>query len=423
MPEPKRIVKYAFCLITALIVTACGSANDSAPTVDPVRGKHPASWWMWHRAYSDKDTSQCKDCHGSDLMGGITRIDCSNQGNDTRCHANGHPPRPITPEHTPDFRIASLHGPVARADLLSCQACHGEPGIEGSNPRFNNPIGALPLGCEECHNHQRGAGHPTAGDASGATGWAGHRLAGGDLNNCALCHGLNLSGTGTDGNPSAGRSCSATGCHIALALGNVPVTGQCVSCHGKPPNGTTAPNREGAHVKHNNLSTINSHCDECHGGAGTGTGLHADGAVDVIFLASHNAKSGTASIDQATKTCSNVRCHGGRDIAWTGFFDTEAHCEQCHELGTSQYNSYHSGEHQRHTPGGTAGTPCTDCHDLEKLAPAHFSNLSSVEFEIAPADTILDEVNYVGGTCSPQNDGSQTVFFLNRCHFTNPQPW
>ena len=421
MPRSSRITQYAVSLTVAIIIGGCSSGNDSAPTVDPVRGKHPASWFVWHRAYSNQDTSQCKDCHGSDLMGGITKIDCSNQGNDTRCHANGHPPRPITPEHTPDFRIASLHGPVARADLLSCQACHGEPGIEGSNSRYNNPIGSLPQGCEECH--AQGAGHPTAGDASGATGWAGHRLAGGDLRNCNLCHGLSLSGIGADGNPSAGRSCSAAGCHTALAAATVPVAGQCISCHGKPPNGIAAPNTEGAHVKHNNLATVNSRCEICHGDAGSGSPLHGNGNVDITLLTWHDAKSGTATINHTTNTCSNIRCHGGRDIAWTGTFDTEAHCEQCHDLGTDQYNGYHSGEHQRHTPGGAAGTPCTDCHDLDKLRPTHFSNLSSIEFDVNPADTIIDEVNYVGGTCSPQNDGTQSVFFLNRCHFTNPQPW
>jgi len=421
MSVTTSIVKCAVTLAAFVTLAACGSGNESAPTVDPVRGKHPASWVYGHRAYFHSNETQCNDCHGSDLRGGITRIDCFNQTNDTRCHADNHAPRDIT--HPLPFMDKSLHGPWAQADLIGCQACHGEPGIEGTNPNFNLPIGDLPQGCEGCHDHPNGAAHPTAGDSSGATGWAGHRLAGGDLLRCDICHGMNLGGIAANGNASAGRSCAAAGCHTSLAPGTVPVAGQCMSCHGKPPNGTATPNTEGAHVRHNNLTTVNSHCEICHGGAGSGSPLHSNGNVDITFLTSHDAKSGAATIDHSTHTCSNIRCHGGRDIAWTGTFDTDAHCEQCHDLGTDQYNGYHSGEHQRHTPGGAAGTPCTDCHDLDKLRPTHFSNLSSIEFDVDPADTIIDEVNYTGGTCSPQNDGSQSVFFLNRCHFTNPQPW
>jgi hypothetical protein len=64
-------------------------------------------------------------------------------------------------------------------------------------------------------------------------------------------------------------------------------------------------------------------------------------------------------------------------------------CTSCHALGTAQYNSYNSGEHQTHVSG--EGITCTLCHNTTTLAGNHFTNLSTTTME-GPASAT------VGGT-------------------------
>lgn len=413
----KLSIRLAAIALLAGLAGACGTANDSAPTVDPVRGKHPSTWAYDHRAYYHDNQSQCFDCHGSDLKGGITRIDCFNQAADARCHADNHAPRPITPDHVANFRTPTLHGPVARQNLRSCQACHGQPGISGTNPRYNLPIGSLPNGCETCHPIR--AGHPAP--------WANHRLATIEtvsgtekISMCDICHGISLAG-------GSGPKCSK--CHTLLALGVIPKAGECVSCHGKPPNGapgSALPNIPGAHVKHSNLANVTGVCDSCHNGAGTTTSLHFNGTVDVNFLSAYNAKSGTATYNSATMTCSNVSCHGGITTPpWrTGSIAISTNCISCHSFGRGQFNSYSSGKHYYHRTRSIV-IDCTDCHDAAvKLPLKHYVGLNTPQFEGNPADTIRDDVHYdpVQHTCSP----TPGHFSIGVCHGNLPsniQTW
>lgn len=386
----KLPTRLAAVVILAGIAVACGKANDSAPTVDPVRGKHPATWVFGHRAYYHDNTTQCNDCHGSDQKGGITKIDCFNQAADARCHADNHAPRDITPDHVANFRNPLLHGPVARTDLISCQACHGQPGIPGTNPRYNLPIGSIPNGCETCHPAR--AGHPAP--------WSNHRLAKIE-HMCDICHGASLEG-------GAGPKCAK--CHTSLALGAIPKAGECLSCHGKPPNGppgSAAPNISGAHVKHTNLTGVTGVCNSCHNGAGTTTSLHFNGTVDLSFLSAYNAKTGVATYVSTTTThiCSNVSCHGGITTPpWrTGSIAIFTQCTSCHSFGRGQFNSYSSGKHLYHRSGSIV-IECTDCHDaVVKLPAKHYIGLDTPAFEGRPAETIRNDVHYdaVQRTCSP----------------------
>lgn len=395
------IVRRAIILVSVAAVVSlfsgCGTSNSQAPTLDAIN-KHPADWLVKHRNAYRVNPGQCRECHGENLTGGITRVDCFNQGASTQCHAGGHGPRSII--HTVPFSDPLSHGPMARADLMICQDCHGEPGGPGSNPRFSRLIGSLATGCEKtpgCHDPYMA--HPKP--------WRTHGSAGNLANACLLCHGATFGG-------GSGPACIT--CHTALAAGNIPVAGACISCHGKPP----ATNN---HVKHNGIAGITGSCGVCHNGAGSGSSLHNNGTADVGFLAAYNAKTGTASLG-ADKTCSNISCHGGVTTpAWGGSISVADHCEACHVAGTAaqspQFNSYYSGQHSRHI--NQVGLKCVDCHDMTVVnsGASHFSTLATPSFELLPARTIkVPGYATTPGSCNPGRTPQANAYSVGVCHGT-----
>lgn len=364
-------------LLLFIILAGCGKANSNAPELD-ITAKHPATWLTGHRAAYRVTPFQCRECHGSDLKGGITKVDCFNQGSLATCHANGHGPRSII--HALPFKDPLLHGPEASKDLVICQDCHGTSGGPGSNPRFNVLIGSLVTGCEASGCHLANMAHPKP--------WNTHGSSGNQANACALCHGATFGG-------GSGPACS--NCHKLLVAGKLPTPGQCISCHGNPPAGASVPNIGGSHAAHAALPELNNNCQPCHNGGGYNSAIHFafsnHTAARVSFLQSYNAKSGQAQFNRASGTCANVRCHGGQlTPAWGTVFNAASDCLKCHSAGTAQFNGYFSGKHDLHL---TLGLFCTDCHDMtNKTAPYHFSNLSSAALNQPAANTIRSYINY-----------------------------
>lgn len=408
----RHMQHIALAAVMTICLWGCGSSSDKAPALNAA-GEHPSDWYTAHRqayskAYLLDSALQCRDCHGIDLLGGIARVDCFTGIPGGSCHAGGHGPRAIP--HAIPFTSPAAHGPAAKADLVYCQVCHGQSGGAGSNPRFNVAIGSLTQGCTAsgCHNtnsptqfRYTSAAHPIP--------WSGHNTAGNLLNACGLCHGANLLG-------GVGQSCGSTGCHASMTAGVPPVQGQCVSCHARPP-------ASGAHAAHNAAAGLANLCSACHSGAGSGTALHNNGAVNVAFGSSYSAKTGTAVLNPDT-TCANVSCHGGvATPAWTtGTIDASSQCTLCHTAGTAsqspQYNSYWSGEHARHV--NSIGVPCSDCHDMTITSSgnSHFSNMATPAFELSPGLTIRTQVNYAGGSCSPGVTPPPGAFQFTNCHAT-----
>lgn len=172
--------------------------------------------------------------------------------------------------------------------------------------------------------------------------------------------------------------------------GATPPTVECGSCHSLPPTGDTA----GAHAVHTVLNGIDNTCVNCHADA-----IHQDGWVDLGFAAKWDAKSGAAT-DNGDGTCSSISCHGGQTTPdWaTGSINVDTQCQSCHANGTSQYNSYSSGEHNKHV--NSEGFACTECHDSAKLAVGHFSDLSTPGFEQPAAATLKSSLNYNSQNCT-----------------------
>jgi predicted CxxxxCH...CXXCH cytochrome family protein len=128
--------------------------------------------------------------------------------------------------------------------------------------------------------------------------------------------------------------------------------------------------------------------------------------VDVAVLSTYNAMSSPATYDPAGVSCSNVSCHGGQTTpGWLSgtVIDVNTQCASCHVSGTTQYNSYYSGEHAAHISQAT----CYYCHDINLLAANHFTSLNTTAMEGPASATISSALTYTpGGTpgtgsCTP----------------------
>src|SRR5919198_5794028 len=108
----------------------CSRANDGAPTIDRT-GKHPAAWAVAdtggdHPGVFIASPDQCKECHGKDLLGGISKVSCfSTSFAGIACHPNG------PSGHPSGWGAPGSHGPAAKAAAAGangfsfCQKCHG----------------------------------------------------------------------------------------------------------------------------------------------------------------------------------------------------------------------------------------------------------------------------------------------------------
>jgi predicted CxxxxCH...CXXCH cytochrome family protein len=160
-------------------------------------------------------------------------------------------------------------------------------------------------------------------------------------------------------------------------------------------------------------------CDTCHNGLGSGTLNHYNAAKsrtppgDAAFPATYAAQTGASAFDNsAALSCSNVSCHGGQATPnWqTGTLDVNTQCTICHVSGTTQFNSYNSGDHAFHVNVfGTSAFTCNLCHNSTSLAVNHFTALATSEMEgpasatIGGGDTLIPAGNYDPATqsCSP----------------------
>lgn len=325
--------------------------------------------------------------------------------------------------------------PLSGSELYvaECQGCHGSlqtsdirtrtsTGIQAAITANLGGMGSLVLSASEIQTiaDALAAATPPPTSPQDRTGQQAYDQ------ECAICHSLgthdaggtiDLAGTGalivtkiqgghnnrilTSTELSALAAFADTFTPTAGGGGSVPVAGACDSCHGQPPSGSSFPNMAGAHGVHSGLTGIGTVCDNCH------TGATHNNWVDLGFPAKWNAKSG-AAIDNLDGTCSNISCHGGQKTPeWTaGTINVDTQCRSCHTYGTTQYNSYVSGEHRKHVTD--KGLNCVVCHDTAKLRNGHFGNLSTAAFEQSPSATIKTSLSYNGGTCqTPGCHGSK----------------
>jgi hypothetical protein len=319
------ILKYIL-IITALAAISFGcssTVNPESPlSLVDASGNHPDGWIVAHGQYAAPDGSLCMDCHGDDLAGGITGVSCSSDA--VGCHSGG------PAFHPADWLDSSLTGNAWHGDAYDngfqingsiCADCHGT--IIG----ITWPDLPDPSDCVECHFTSTGGRYPI--DSGWAHATTEHSSFAGSAEEtvCVACHDVNISFGNQDSchnchdlpthdveyldhdldvpdssdfttlcstchaitgtSPNAGAPECVT-CHT---VGSPYTQTNCTSCHGNPPN-------TGEHNKHENEGAS---CDDCHQGAGSGSGLNHfyDIEVDIDF----SEPGFTYISDQCTGTC------------------------------------------------------------------------------------------------------------------------
>lgn len=390
-------------LKTCLNTAGCHGVGVNAP-------HSPKPWRGGTRIHTNTDTNNaavCATCHTNGANSSVQPSPPAPAGttpgcfNSTLCHAAvGHPA---------GWALPTAHGPAAKAAPSSsagfslCQTCHGNDFTGG------NSLTSC-LNTSGCHGAGVNAPH-SASWLPGST-YTHTTTDQGNAPVCALCHTNGLNSPIAPPSPPAPAGTppdcfNNTLCHA---------TPTCGTCHGIPPNGTVAPNVAGQHAAHIAVSTIIV-CATCHTGAGFGTALHINGVIDVILDPTYNAKSGAASYNATTNTCSNVSCHGGQTTpGWLSgtVINVNTQCTLCHvpgtALGTPQYNSQYSGRHSTHAGEGIA---CYTCHDTALIAVNHFTTLNTTAMEGPASATLRSQLQYNGTSCNPSAGG------LTGCHSSN----
>jgi len=471
-PDLRRSTLSLILLAAFAGIAGCGnddsSGGMSSPpdwVVVPSGGLHATRATQTYIA--NGGISSCVECHGADLSGGNSNVSCF--GNPAGCHHGPVAEWVVSPPAAQSHGVAAKKAPGS-SGFASCQICHGS-GFSGGGSQVscllschgaNAPHPARPwLGpvythinasaenapvCAQCHfpgSQNNPAGHPAspapegtapgcfnntlchAGDPGGVshpvpfTGTSHTSVTtSGFAANCGACH--SESGTAAKIGPTC-TECHQAGSPLAFL--------DCTSCHGDPPSGAAYPDVAGKHAVHGALPGVGV-CDPCHNGLDAGSPAHYDRANarpgkdalrvppgDVAFLGAYDAESGPAAFDAANRTCSNVICHGGQETpdwrtATADAINVPDACPSCHVSGTTQYNSYFSGQHDRHIAEfGLSAATCKRCHDEAKVnVSGHFQNLATQAFEQPARETILPAVGYNGNTCNPDAGG------LTGCH-------
>ena len=393
---------------------------------------HPPGWVAVPTAPQPHGTAakaangfpDCGVCHGANFTGSGAAVSCLNNA---ACHGAGvsspHPPKPWDNVANYTHRDTVTSG--SPGNLSVCATCHrdGQNLTTFPAPSPPAPAGTAP-GCFNstlCHSGGSAAPHPVPpaqyNDNSHYTVTSATFPG-----SCGGCHDVSTPST------KVGPVCQT--CHVGaspLAATN------CTSCHASPPDGGAGAayaNIAGAHAVHLGLDSTGSpvSCNTCHTGLGSGTSDHYTFAKsrvspgNVAFLTTYNAESGTSSFNSAAFSCSNVSCHGGvprsggnpgTPLNWqTGTLTVNTSCTSCHSQGTTQFNSYNSGDHGINSSHST----CTNCHDTTTLAVNHFTNLATTAMEgpasatIGGGSTLISAGNYnpATGSCTPLCHGNET---------------
>jgi hypothetical protein len=185
--------------VPALFVIAlvgCGESNEQNFFSTDGGGAHMTGWLPGgHKDAAGTSNDSCKECHGTDLAGGISKVSC------TQCHLGS--PQDVHPLAWGDLTYARHPGYVNQNGTSACAniQCHGVDltGVTSSGPS-----------CSSCHIGGSLAVHPSTDEwsISSSQGFHGTYVKNHGTASCAniQCHGANLQGV-----TASGFSCTA--CH------------------------------------------------------------------------------------------------------------------------------------------------------------------------------------------------------------------
>lgn len=199
-------------LLSLFTLSGCGDKNSQA-TFDPATTKHIGDQLTWkvstHKSEALARMENCTECHGSDLTGGISNVNCA-----TQCHLgvadSAHPL--AWGKNTAGDTTTIILGHKFTVDPASCttSTCHATGGA------------AQQKLCTTCHTWNATSRHPLTYDFTDNSvgNTVSHKayinsIQGGKKDTCAVasCHGSDLSGGIT------ARSCK--NCHANITVSGI----------------------------------------------------------------------------------------------------------------------------------------------------------------------------------------------------------
>jgi len=312
----------------------------------------------------------------------------------------------------------------------SCTSCHNYTAASGSQMvsgmHTKHTAATSSFSCDKCHDATTTDGVTISDRSKHANG----------VRNIAY-DALNAGGTWT----SAARSCGNLYCHSSVqgdwasaagAIHSAPTwgdasTGGCGTCHGKADTWSTVTLLTGSHSKHltnprlwTTSATMDSACDRCHSGLGSGTSLHVNNNIDVVLDASVGgtySQWGTTGKNPAGNgygSCSGISCHAS--VTWGT--SNALGCTACHKANNAlagkhglHYNSAAAPTSLTFANSSTVGAhvyDCGICH-VNTTPPHKTLNTAVVTFYTTFTDagtysqggTVYnDSYDYTNGTCS-----------------------
>jgi hypothetical protein len=408
-----------------IVIAGCTSTPNSESVIDPDTGKHPLDWVTVHPDHYVADPAQCKECHGTDLKGGISGVSCfSADFRGVGCHALG------PAGHPANWAVPSQHGAAAKgapsripiAGFSVCQICHGTD--------FNG--GTVGQDCFGCHGGS--APHPVIW-ITGSFTHTNTNTANAAV--CAQCHTAGANSPIPPPNPPA-------------PAGTPPGCFNSTLCHGAAghPANWALPAQHGAHAKSApNATTMTgfSTCQNCHGNDFTGgtslqtclntAGCHGAGVFSPhpsawlpdsptyhhnttdpanapVCALCHQSVAGTPGCFNSTL------CHGAvaHTAGWANPSQHGAHAKAAPNAATPSGFSVCQNCHGSDFTGGTSLQTCLNtagCHGLGVMSP-HPSAWR-------PGDTYHhDTTNQanapVCALCHRSNAGTAGCFNNTLCH-------
>ncbi|MBT0666515.1 CxxxxCH/CxxCH domain-containing protein [Geobacter pelophilus] len=345
-----------------------------------------------HKNHVDFGATTCISCHADTVNGtGVILANAST-------HVNKR--IDIKPGNGKNF--------IYDAGLKSCTniTCHG--GVGSPTQIWGTPVSA---DCTGCHGNNAGSSNAIATNKH--TAHIKNPDIGGNFK-CAECHGqtinpddrtffnrqlhgngiLNYSGARAGRSyDSAQGNCANTYCHTdgkgsqntAFSLGNgwksAVTYSNCIGCHGNAASPAFTSNYGEPNYTNAEELSLRANSHERHmGGAGATTCVYChnstvDASGALLSGASHLnrtrdvAPGGDKSFayDQATRTCSNINCHGTGSVParWGKIFPLD--CTGCHGNNALAQKQISTGKHKAHINNKSIlgkNFSCDTCHAL-----------------------------------------------------------
>ena len=386
-------VRFGWMILAAAVVVAgcsTSASNGSGGSVNHITAQGTSvSGWLASSGASNHSRSAttsfialgnaggCTECHGADLLGGISRVSC--MSNPSACH-HGTVAEWVASGSVPQQHGASAKRGPGSSSMYACQICHGTD--------FRTDRGSVT--CFTCHTL---APHPNRPWRSGGVDNTHVNV---NTANAPVCYGCHADSTaGNVNNPHRPPSPAASGTAPGCFNGTM--------CH----NAAAAPHTSGAAWLNagtgfhgTDAKADLTYCQGCHGTAGTIN--FNGGSAPTACSSCHTAAKAHPTDWQGSRTINGVtishRTSGNRDVA----------CAICHKT---------TGAGAGPNPAAPSCFSASFTNASGQARPCHSGGPGSAPHALG--STWLDPA--VGGSAFHGTDAKADLLYCQTCHGTPPR--